>query len=423
MKLMRHLRGHANIVSLVDCFAIPARTQNFRDVYIITKLFESDLAKIISSKQKLTDAHTRYFIYQILRGLKYLHTASVIHRDLKPANLLINSNCELAICDFGLARGVHNDSGREEELTGYVVTRWYRAPELLAECSSYDDAIDMWSVGCILAELLGRKVLFRGRNYIHQLQVILERLGQPPEEELTFIPHAARASVRALGKRGGIPWTKTFPTAGPHVIDLMDKMLQFDPRKRITVGAALQHPYLREYHNPQHEPSCDAKFNFAFETNATTKSAIQSMMLQEMDMFAPGKASPIRPPQQEPSASPLTDPLSQTFRGQKQEQSPPSRSPPPAPEDSENIAPPPPSPPQEKVLEERAKPSPETKPATPPFNSKTANPGIGPQLETIANAIRSLEKMMSSRFDEQDIKINKLAQTVQELKMASNNKQ
>ena len=106
MKLMRHLQGHANIVSLQKCFTIPRKVLNFRDVYIVTKLFESDLAKIITSKQSLSDAHCRYFLYQLLRGLKYLHSANIIHRDLKPANLLINSNCELAICDFGLARGL-----------------------------------------------------------------------------------------------------------------------------------------------------------------------------------------------------------------------------------------------------------------------------------------------------------------------------
>ena len=179
---------------------------NFRDVYIVTKLFESDLAKIITSKQSLSDAHCRYFLYQLLRGLKYLHSANIIHRDLKPANLLINSNCELAICDFGLARGNKEsvssteNMGQADELTGYVVTRWYRAPELLVECSKYGHEIDMWSVGCIFGELLGRKVLFRGRNYIHQLQLIVETLGTPTNDDMNFIPPPARASVRAMGK-------------------------------------------------------------------------------------------------------------------------------------------------------------------------------------------------------------------------------
>ena len=135
-----------------------------------TKLMECDLDRIVSSSQSLSDAHIQYFVYQILRGLLYIHSANVLHRDLKPSNLLVNSNCDLAICDFGLARGVVDD----ETLTEYVVTRWYRAPELLTEAQYYGPAVDVWSVGCILAELLGRRPLFQGKDYMHQLKDTLE---------------------------------------------------------------------------------------------------------------------------------------------------------------------------------------------------------------------------------------------------------
>ena len=104
---------------------------------------ETDLHRIIYSRQELTDDHIQYFIYQILCSLKYMHSANVLHRDLKPANVLLNSNCDLKICDFGLARGV--DSG-SQALTEYVVTRWYRAPELLVENQDYTTAIDVWAV-------------------------------------------------------------------------------------------------------------------------------------------------------------------------------------------------------------------------------------------------------------------------------------
>ena len=104
---------------------------------------------------------------EILRGLKYIHSANVLHRDLKPSNLLINANCDLKICDFGLARTGPN---QQEFMTEYVVTRWYRAPELLLACSDYTSAIDVWSVGCIFAELLARKALFPGKDYVHQVR-------------------------------------------------------------------------------------------------------------------------------------------------------------------------------------------------------------------------------------------------------------
>lgn len=112
----------------------------------------------------------QYFLYQILRGLKYIHSANVIHRDLKPSNLLINSNCDLKICDFGLARPTFEN----EHMTEYVVTRWYRAPELLLNSSDYTSAIDVWSVGCIFMELMNRKPLFPGRDHVHQMRLLTE---------------------------------------------------------------------------------------------------------------------------------------------------------------------------------------------------------------------------------------------------------
>ena len=114
----------------------------------------------------------QYFLYQLLRGLKYVHSANVLHRDLKPSNLLLNANCDLKIADFGLAR----TTSETDFMTEYVVTRWYRAPELLLNCSEYTAAIDIWSVGCILGEIITRQPLFPGKDYVHQLRLITEVL-------------------------------------------------------------------------------------------------------------------------------------------------------------------------------------------------------------------------------------------------------
>lgn len=114
----------------------------------------------------------QYFLYQLLRGLKYIHSANVLHRDLKPSNLLLNANCDLKICDFGLAR----TTSETDFMTEYVVTRWYRAPELLLNCSEYTAAIDVWSVGCILMEIIRREPLFPGKDYVQQLALITEVL-------------------------------------------------------------------------------------------------------------------------------------------------------------------------------------------------------------------------------------------------------
>lgn len=180
IKLLKHLR-HENIVQLMDM--MPPNVQyleDFKDVYLVADLMETDLHRIIYSKQKLSIDHVQYFVYQVLRGLKYIHSCRILHRDLKPSNLLVNSNCDLKICDFGLARGLHEKSssvnGDDEEdrastmlLTEYVVTRWYRAPEIMLACHEYSYPIDVWSVGCIFAELIQRKPFFPGDDYIDQV--------------------------------------------------------------------------------------------------------------------------------------------------------------------------------------------------------------------------------------------------------------
>lgn len=142
-----------------------ADINDFNEVFIIQELMEADLHQIIRSEQPLTDSHFQYFVYQVCRGLKYIHSANVLHRDLKPGNLLVNADCELKICDFGLARGFSDQpESNAGFMTEYVATRWYRAPEIMLSFRSYTKAIDMWSVGCIFAELLGGKPLFKGRD-------------------------------------------------------------------------------------------------------------------------------------------------------------------------------------------------------------------------------------------------------------------
>jgi mitogen-activated protein kinase 1/3 len=248
IKLLRHFDGHENIIAIRDIITVPPDTTDFRDVYIITNLMESDLDRIIASNQPLTNQHYQYFLYQILRGLKFIHSANVLHRDLKPSNLLVNANCDLAICDFGLARGV--DAGQDALLTEYVVTRWYRAPELLCESNRYGEAIDVWSVGCIFAEMLRRKPFFRGDTPQHQLETIVSVLGMPSEAAMQIITHsAARKAVCSGAECKPYPFKSYFPRDTSAVaLDLLQRMLVFDPEMRISVEDALQHPYLAELH-------------------------------------------------------------------------------------------------------------------------------------------------------------------------------
>lgn len=240
----------------------------FNELYLYEELMEADLHAIIRSGQPLTDAHYQSFIYQILCGLKYIHSANVLHRDLKPGNILVNADCELKICDFGLARG-YSDIPEENAgfMTEYVATRWYRAPEIMLSFQSYSKAIDLWSVGCILAELLGGRPFFKGRDYVDQLNQILHVLGTPDELTLSRIGSMrAQEYVRNLPRKSPMQLQAIFPHASPLAIDLLRKLLAFDPANRIDVTSALAHPYLQIWHDPNEEPTCPSPFDFSFES-------------------------------------------------------------------------------------------------------------------------------------------------------------
>lgn len=169
--------------------------------YFVTELLGTDLHRLLTSRP-LEKQFIQYFLYQILvctsrsqkprgrehqliffiqRGLKYVHSAGVVHRDLKPSNILINENCDLKICDFGLARI------QDPQMTGYVSTRYYRAPEIMLTWQKYDVEVDVWSAGCIFAEMLSGKPLFPGKDHVNQFSIITELLGSPPEEVIKTI--------------------------------------------------------------------------------------------------------------------------------------------------------------------------------------------------------------------------------------------
>lgn len=276
IKLLCHL-DHENIIKIKDIMRPPEKDE-FNDVYIAYELMETDLHQIIRSSQALTEDHCQYFLYQLLRGLKYIHSANVLHRDLKPSNLLLNANCDLKICDFGLAR----TTSETDIMTEYVVTRWYRAPELLLNCSEYTAAIDIWSVGCILMEILIREPIFPGKDYVQQLALITELLGTPEDSDLGFLrSENARKYVKQLPRVSKQSFPQKFPELSPIAIDLAEKMLVFDPSKRITVEEALNHPFLSSLHEINEEPTCASPFDFGFEQLSLSEEDIKELIWME----------------------------------------------------------------------------------------------------------------------------------------------
>ncbi|THX81503.1 mitogen-activated protein kinase [Aureobasidium pullulans] len=284
MKLLRYF-NHENIISILD-IQKPRSYDTFTEVYLIQELMETDMHRVIRT-QELSDDHCQYFIYQTLRALKAMHSANVLHRDLKPSNLLLNANCDLKVCDFGLARSAASTEDNQGFMTEYVATRWYRAPEIMLTFKEYTKAIDVWSVGCILAEMLSGKPLFPGKDYHHQLTLILDVLGTPTMEDYYGIKsRRAREYIRSLPFKKKIPWKAMFPKTSDLALDLLDKLLAFNPAKRITVEEALRHPYLEPYHDPEDEPTADAIpeefFDFDKNKDNLTKEQLKQLIYEEI---------------------------------------------------------------------------------------------------------------------------------------------
>ncbi|KAF8889644.1 mitogen-activated protein kinase [Infundibulicybe gibba] len=299
LKFLSEAGVSENIISILDIIK-PPTIDAFKEVYLIQELMETDMHRVIRT-QDLSDDHAQYFIYQTLRALKALHSADVIHRDLKPSNLLLNANCDLKVCDFGLARSVKTaePSGTETGfMTEYVATRWYRAPEIMLTFKQYTKAIDVWSVGCILAEMLSGKPLFPGRDYHHQLTLILDVLGTPTLDEFYAITtRRSRDYIRALPFRKRKPFEVLFPNANKLAIDFLTKTLTFDPKKRISVEDALAHPYLEAYHDPDDEPVAPPLdpefFEFDLHKDDISREQLKELLYEEIMSFQPAPILPV----------------------------------------------------------------------------------------------------------------------------------
>ncbi|RSH88072.1 MAP kinase Pmk1 [Apiotrichum porosum] len=294
LKLLKYFADEGvseNIITVLDIVKPPSYEQ-FKEVYLVQELLETDLHKVIRT-QDLSDDHCQYFIYQACRALKALHSAEIIHRDLKPSNLLLNANCDLKVCDFGLARSTqtaHPNNNEQGLMTEYVATRWYRAPEVMLSFRMYSKSIDVWSIGCILAEMLNGKPLFPGKDYHHQLSLIMDVLGTPKTDEFYAITsRRSRDYIRAMAFRPRRSFASLFPRANPLAVDFLTRTLTFDPRKRFTVEQCLEHPYLDAYHDPDDEPTAkpldSSFFEFDLMKDNLSREELRRLLYDEIISF------------------------------------------------------------------------------------------------------------------------------------------
>ncbi|EJW05303.1 CMGC/MAPK protein kinase [Edhazardia aedis USNM 41457] len=242
IKLLKHFRNEESIIRIESC--IVPETRDFNEVFMIIELMEADLHYIIYSNQYLGIQHVRYLFFQILCGLDAIHKAGVIHRDLKPANCLVNSKCQLKICDFGLAR----EGCEGDVLTNYVQTRWYRAPELLFGEKSYTSKVDLWSAGCILAELILRKPLMPGKSTREQKELLVRFRGKPTMSFAKSLSNENAVNyVLDLPEMPPVDLFKVFPCISVELVDLIDNLLVYSTDERFSAAQALNHKFFYPY--------------------------------------------------------------------------------------------------------------------------------------------------------------------------------
>lgn len=346
--ILRRL-NHPQVIHLLDVIP-PENYEAFTDLYLVFEFLDTDLHKLIMSPQYLTIRHIQVFLYQLLCGVKYIHSANVIHRDMKPANILLNEDCTLMIADFGLSRVVEADRmdelGKDDlyspkdakspttsdmsttpspsttpsgsngdapkirrQLTKHVVTRWYRAPELIL-LQDYNYAVDVWSVGCIFGELLSMQVescpryqervpLFPGRSCfplsadrpttysdkLDQLNVIFNVIGTPSEEDIGNLGEV-KQYLRKLPKKEPRDLKEMYAGAPAEGLDLLKRMLAFNPDFRISVDEALNHPFLAPVRRVQSETSEPNPFGMEFENVPLDKDALKALIFEEIKHFA-----------------------------------------------------------------------------------------------------------------------------------------
>ncbi|XP_032122082.1 mitogen-activated protein kinase 12 isoform X3 [Sapajus apella] len=294
---------HENVIGLLDVFTPDETLDDFTDFYLVMPFMGTDLGKLMKH-EKLGEDRIQFLVYQMLKGLKYIHAAGIIHRvspggeathqpssgtipclhvppDLKPGNLAVNEDCELKILDFGLARQA------DSEMTGYVVTRWYRAPEVILNWMRYTQTVDIWSVGCIMAEMITGKTLFKGTDHLDQLKEIMKVTGTPPAEFVQRLQSdEAKNYMKGLPELEKKDFASILTNASPLAVNLLEKMLVLDAEQRVTAAEALAHPYFESLHDTEDEPQAQ-KYDDSFDDVDRTLDEWKRVTYKEVLSFKP----------------------------------------------------------------------------------------------------------------------------------------
>ncbi|KFW83212.1 Mitogen-activated protein kinase 12, partial [Manacus vitellinus] len=270
LRLLKHMK-HENVIGILDVFTPDVTLEKFNDFYDFSFVIGSLVTNLCPSKCSLKDhisgvvclvaerKQERELYCACCKIKKKSHPFEIWLQDLKPGNLAVNEDCELKILDFGLAR--HTDS----EMTGYVVTRWYRAPEVILNWMHYTQTVDIWSVGCIMAEMITGRPLFKGNDHLDQLTEIMKITGTPTQDFVQKLhSQDAKNYIKSLPKVQKKDFASILKYANPLAVNLLEKMLVLDAEKRITAAEALMHPYFEPIHDPEEEIEAE-KYDDTFD--------------------------------------------------------------------------------------------------------------------------------------------------------------
>eukprot|EP01084_Bolivina_argentea_P048929 90064_1 len=285
-KLLTYMK-HSDILSPIDVIECDAENIDiFNEIYLIYPKMDTTLSKVIRSTQKLTNKHYQFFMYQMLRGLSYMHSANVIHRDLKPENVLINgTDCNLKIKGFKLSNRVHVKKDYKRDCC-MIPLRWYKSPEIMCSNCDGDEKLDIWSLGAIFAELMLRKPLFPGQNTLDQLKLIFEIRGTPKDFSWIKTPEAKKW-VKKLKHNNGKMLEDIFTNKTTNDgLALLDKMIELNPNKRYSALECMRHVYLKELHTLKEETVYELfHLQLEFEKCIKTKFGVRNVMYETLKTF------------------------------------------------------------------------------------------------------------------------------------------
>jgi len=255
---------HPNIIKLINVY----RAINDRDIYLTFEYMETDLHSTIRANI-LQEIHQKYIFFQILCCMKYLHSAQLVHRDMKPSNVLINSDCLVKVCDFGLARSLTSKGPANSQiLTDYVATRWYRAPEILFGSPQYTTGVDLWACGCILGEMISCKAMFPGHSTMDQIDRILRFTGYPSSQDIEAVKSPfARTMLENLPHKKPIKFEEAYPKEDPEKLNVLDKLLRFNPKHRLSADDCLKLKYMKDFHCEDDEPVAKGPITIPLDDN------------------------------------------------------------------------------------------------------------------------------------------------------------